>query len=68
MWIRPADMLLKNLLEIVQWLGKKRVNWMSLRENIDTDTATGRCFLSMMGAIDQMEQKLRLNAPQRVVH
>jgi DNA invertase Pin-like site-specific DNA recombinase len=30
-----------------------------LRENIDTTTATGRCFLSMMGAIHQMERELR---------
>lgn len=28
-------------------------------ENIDTATATGRCFLSMMGAIHQMERELR---------
>jgi DNA invertase Pin-like site-specific DNA recombinase len=26
---------------------------------IDTGTATGRCFLSMMGAIHQMERELR---------
>ena len=32
---------------------------MSLRESIDTTTATGRCFLSMMGAIHQMERELR---------
>jgi DNA invertase Pin-like site-specific DNA recombinase len=30
-----------------------------LRENIDTTTATGRCFLSIMGAIHQMERELR---------
>ena len=32
---------------------------MSLCENIDTTSATGRCFLSMMGAIHQMERELR---------
>ncbi|HTF65233.1 MAG TPA: recombinase family protein [Edaphobacter sp.] len=35
------------------------INLVSLRENIDTSTATGRCFLSMMGAIHQMERELR---------
>jgi DNA invertase Pin-like site-specific DNA recombinase len=40
-------------------LEQKQVNLVSLRENIDTSTATGRCFLSMMGAIHQMERELR---------
>jgi DNA invertase Pin-like site-specific DNA recombinase len=40
-------------------LDRKQVNLVSLRENIDTNTATGRCFLSMMGAIHQMERELR---------
>ena len=39
--------------------GAKKVNLVSLRENIDTSTTTGRCFLSMMGAIHQMERELR---------
>jgi len=30
-----------------------------LIENSDTRTATGRCFLSRMGAIHQMERELR---------
>jgi DNA invertase Pin-like site-specific DNA recombinase len=48
-----------HLLETAQALECKQVNLVSLRENIDTSTATGRCFLSMMGAIHQMERKLR---------
>jgi DNA invertase Pin-like site-specific DNA recombinase len=40
-------------------LERRQVNLVSLRENIDTTTATGRCFLSMMGAIHQMERELR---------
>jgi DNA invertase Pin-like site-specific DNA recombinase len=44
-----------HLLETAQVLDRKEVNLVSLREN----TATGRCFLSMMGAIHQMERKLR---------
>lgn len=69
-YVRPGDVLvvtelsrltrsLMNLLEAVQLLEQKEVNLISLRENIDTSTATGRCFLSMMGAIHQMERELR---------
>ncbi len=55
---------LLHLLETAQLLEKKQVDLISLRENIDTSTATGRCFLSMMGAIHQMERELRApNAP-----
>lgn len=50
---------LLNLLEISNVLEQRQINLVSLRENIDTSTATGRCFLSMMGAIHQMERELR---------
>ena len=50
---------LLNLLETAQVLEQRRIHLVSLRENIDTGTATGRCFLSMMGAIHQMERELR---------
>jgi DNA invertase Pin-like site-specific DNA recombinase len=69
-YVRPGDALvvtelsrmtrsLIHLLETAQLLEEKQVNLVSLRENIDTSTATGRCFLSMMGAIHQMERELR---------
>jgi DNA invertase Pin-like site-specific DNA recombinase len=69
-YVRPADTLvvmelsrmtrsLLNLLETSKLLEQRQVNLVSLRENIDTSTATGRCFLSMMGAIHQMERELR---------
>jgi DNA invertase Pin-like site-specific DNA recombinase len=69
-YVRPGDSLvvtelsrmtrsLLHLLETVQVLEQRKVNLVSLRENIDTSTATGRCFLSMMGAIHQMERELR---------
>jgi DNA invertase Pin-like site-specific DNA recombinase len=69
-YVRPGDALvvtelsrmtrsLIHLLETSQLLEQKQVNLVSLRENIDTSTATGRCFLSMMGAIHQMERELR---------
>jgi DNA invertase Pin-like site-specific DNA recombinase len=50
---------LVHLLEIVKVLEEKQVELISLRENIDTATATGRCFLAMMGAISQMEREIK---------
>ena len=50
---------LLDLLETVQVLEQRHIHLLSLRENSDTGTATGRCFLSMMGAIHQMERELR---------
>ena len=42
-----------------QLLERNHLNLVSLRENIDTGAATGRCFPSMMGALHQRERKLR---------
>jgi predicted site-specific integrase-resolvase len=67
---RPGDTLvvselsrmtrsLMDLLTTAKVLEQRQINLVSLRENIDTTTATGRCFLSMMGAIHQMERELR---------
>lgn len=50
---------LLDLLETTKILHKRQINLVSLRENIDTSTATGRCFLLMMGAIHQMEHELK---------
>ena len=69
-YIRPGDTLvitelsrmtrsLVHLLEIVQELEKRHVELKSLRENIDTSTATGRGFLSIMGVISQMEREIK---------
>lgn len=69
-YARPGDALvvtelsrmtrsLLHLLETVKMLEARKIALVSLRENIDTGTATGRCFLSMMGAIHQMERELR---------
>ena len=70
MYTRPDDTLvvtelsrmtrsLLHLLETAKILEQRHINLLSLRESIDTTTATGRCFLSMMGAIHQMERELR---------
>lgn len=69
-YARPGDTLvvselsrmtrsLMDLLATAKVLEQRQINLVSLRENIDTTTATGRCFLSMMGAIHQMERELR---------
>jgi DNA invertase Pin-like site-specific DNA recombinase len=69
-YIRPSDNLvvtelsrmtrsLLHLLETANILEQRQINLLSLRESIDTTTASGRCFLSMMGAIHQMERELR---------
>jgi len=69
-YARPSDTLvvselsrmtrsLMDLLTTAKVLEQRQINLVSLRENIDTTTATGRCFLSMMGAIHQMERELR---------
>jgi DNA invertase Pin-like site-specific DNA recombinase len=50
---------LLNLLEITRQLEEKGIGLISLREHIDTATATGRRFLSIMGAIAQMERELK---------
>ncbi len=48
-----------DLLEITKILEDRHVELKSLRENIDTSTATGRGFLSMMGVISQMEREIK---------
>jgi DNA invertase Pin-like site-specific DNA recombinase len=69
-YVRPADTVvvtelsrmsrsLMHLLEVVKTFDQQGIELLSLRENIDTLTATGRCFLAMMGAISQMERELK---------
>jgi DNA invertase Pin-like site-specific DNA recombinase len=69
-YVRPADTLvvtelsrmsrsLIHLLEVVKTFDQQGIALLSLRENIDTSTATGRCFLAMIGAISQMERELK---------
>jgi DNA invertase Pin-like site-specific DNA recombinase len=69
-FLRPGDLLvvtelsrmtrsLMHLLQLVQEFETKKISLVSLRENIDTSTATGRAFLSIIGAINQMERELK---------
>ena len=49
---------LMHLLSLVKEFEKRRIEMVSLREHIDSSTATGRAFLSILGAI-QMERELK---------
>jgi len=46
----------KDLLEIVERLGDKCVHLVSLKENLDTNTATGKMMLTVIGAIYEFER------------
>ncbi len=69
-FLRPGDTIvvtelsrmtrsLMHLLSLVKELEQKNIQIVSLREHIDTSTATGRAFMSIMGAINQMERELK---------
>ena len=46
----------KDLLEIVEKLSQKNVKLISLKENLDTSTSTGKLMLTMIGAIYEFER------------
>jgi DNA invertase Pin-like site-specific DNA recombinase len=67
--LRPRDIVvvwrldrlgrsLKNLIELVEDLAGKGVGFRSLSESIDTTTANGRLFFSIMGALAEFERDL----------
>lgn len=69
-YVRPGDSVvvtelsrmsrsLIHLLDVVQTFERQGIELVSLRENIDTSTATGRAFLAMMGVMSQMERELK---------
>ena len=49
---------LKNLIALVDDLAKRGVGFRSLSESIDTTTANGRLFFSIMGALAEFERDL----------
>jgi DNA invertase Pin-like site-specific DNA recombinase len=49
---------LKNLIALVEDLADKGVGFKSLSESIDTTTASGRLFFSIMGALAEFERDL----------
>ena len=67
--LRPRDIVvvwrldrlgrsLKNLIELVEDLADMGVGFRSLSESIDTTTANGRLFFSIMGALAEFERDL----------
>lgn len=50
----------KDLLNIIETLNNKGVNFVSLNENIDTSTASGKFMLTVFGAMYQMEREYLL--------
>jgi len=46
-----------DLLSIVETLSKKKINLISNKECIDTNTATGKLMLTMIGAINEFERQ-----------
>lgn len=49
---------LKDLLEAIEYLNNKGVKLVSCKENIDTSTATGRCFIGMIGVFNEFEREI----------
>ena len=46
----------KDLLDITEKLKAKNINLISLKENLDSSTPTGKLLLTMIGAIDEFER------------
>jgi len=46
----------KDLLDIISDLENRGVKLISVKENLDTSTATGKMFLTMIGAINEFER------------
>lgn len=54
----------KDLLSLVDTLQEMQVHLVSLKENLDTTTATGKMMLTMLSALSQFERDLILERTQ----
>lgn len=46
----------KDLLDLVETMQKKKIHLISIKENLDTTTPTGKLMLTMIGAINEFER------------
>ena len=46
----------KDLLDLVEFIQSKGIHLVSIKENIDSSTATGKLMLTMIGAINEFER------------
>jgi len=69
-YVRPGDTIvvtelsrmtrsLTHLLQLAKEFRDKEINLVSLRESIDTSSATGRAFMAVMGVINELELELK---------
>lgn len=47
-----------DILQLIQQLGDRGVSFVSLKENMDTTTPTGKAMFQMMGVISELERNL----------
>ena len=52
-----ASRSLQDLLEMVEIFNKNKVAFISVKENLDTSTPTGKLLLTMMGAINEFQRE-----------
>ena len=66
---RPGDMVIvgsldrlarsmRQLIDLVEYLGENKIKFASLQENIDTSTASGELIFHIFGALAQFERKI----------
>jgi len=55
--LEPSEDNTKDLLDIVEKLNNKKVNFVSLKENIDTTTPQGKFILTIFGALAELERE-----------
>ena len=55
---------MRGLIDFLDQLQRKRINFQSLTDGINTETATGRVFFHLMAALAQMERELLIERTQ----
>jgi DNA invertase Pin-like site-specific DNA recombinase len=58
----------KDLIEVVEHLNSLGVRIVFMRESIDTETTTGRFFLTVLGSLYQMEREIMIERINAGIH